>query len=97
MVWSEKSSQKSNKNKSNNKIADKNKIKEEDKSSSTSKSKSEIKPKRTIIPYIEFNCGNFLKMDLTEASFIFCNSTCFSRELFLLILKNGILKRVLKD
>ena len=45
----------------------------------------ELKPKRTIIPYIELNCGNFLKMDLTEASFIFCNSTCFSSELFLLI------------
>ena len=83
---SDKSSKKpdKNKNKSNNTIKEENK---DDKSSKTSQSQSEIKPKRTILPYIEFNCGNFLKMDLTEASFIFCNSTCFSSELFLLISK----------
>ena len=71
--------------KSENKSKNKKDEKKEDKSSKTSHTKSELKPKRTIIPYIELNCGNFLKMDLTEASFIFCNSTCFSSELFLLI------------
>ena len=85
----ESSSKKSDKNskfKSKKNLNDK---KETDSLSKSSKSKSisEVKPKRIILPYIEFNCGNFLKMDLTEASFIFCNSTCFSSELLLLISK----------
>ena len=79
---SSKKSDKKSKNKSKKSLNG-----EDDKSSSKSKSVSEIKPKRVILPYIEFNCGNFLKMDLTEASFIFCNSTCFSSELLLLISK----------
>ncbi len=57
----------------------------DDKMSTSNKSKSLSSSKRIITPYIEFNCGNFLKMDLTESSFIFCNSTCFSSELFLQI------------
>ena len=77
--------------KSDKKSKDKSKKNIDDKKDNDSQSKSqiisEIKPKRLILPYIEFNCGNFLKMDLTEASFIFCNSTCFSSELLLLISK----------
>ena len=38
-------------------------------------------------PYIEYICGNFMNIDLTKASFIFCNSTCFSSELLLSISK----------
>ena len=38
---------------------------------------------RIITPSIEFICGNFMNIDLTKASFIFCNSTCFSSELLL--------------
>ena len=84
----EKSSKKSDKKGKNKSAKSLKKSEKEDKSStSTSKSKSKSTSKRTILPYIEFNCGNFLKMDLTEASFIFCNSTCFSSELLLLISK----------
>ena len=42
---------------------------------------------RIITPSIEFICGNFMNIDLTKASFIFCNSTCFSSELLLNIAK----------
>ncbi len=46
-----------------------------------------IEKERIITPYIEFICGNFMNTDLTKASFIFCNSTCFSSELLLSIAK----------
>ena len=58
--------------------------KDEEKSSETSE---EIKKERIITPYIEYICGNFMNIDLTKASFIFCNSTCFSSELLLSISK----------
>ena len=59
-------------------------IKIEEKSSENS---NEVEKKKIITPYIEFICGNFINFDLTEASFIFCNSTCFSNELLLNISK----------
>ena len=54
----------------------------EDKKSEDSES---IQKERIVIPYIEFICENFMNTDLTKASFIFCNSTCFSSELLLSI------------
>ena len=64
-------------------------INEEKKEEKEEKQKSEesdsIKKERIISPYIEFICGNFMNIDLTNASFIFCNSTCFSSELLLSI------------
>jgi hypothetical protein len=53
----------------------------------SSESSDEVEKKKVITPYIEFICGNFINFDLTEASFIFCNSTCFSNELLLNISK----------
>ena len=53
----------------------------------SSESSDEVEKKKVITPYIEFICGNFINFDLTEASFIFCNSTCFSSELLLNIAK----------
>ena len=87
---SEKKSEKKGKNQSTDSLKkgkEKEKEEKSSKTSSSSKSKTITINKRTILPYIEFICGNFLKMDLTEASFIFCNSTCFSSELLLLISK----------
>ena len=60
--------------------------KKDKKSSDEEESKKE--KERIITPYIEFLCGNFMNFDLTKASFIFINSTCFSSELLLSISKN---------
>ena len=60
----------------------------EDKDSDEGETSSEKTIKQRIItPSIEFICGNFMNIDLTKASFIFCNSTCFSSELLLNIAK----------
>ena len=84
---SENSSKKSGK-KSNNGDANKSKNEKNiEKVSVSSKSKSETTTSRVITPYIEFSCGNFMNLDLTESSFIFINSTCFSSELLLQISK----------
>ena len=83
---SDKSSIKKAKNeKENEKKEEKSSASSSSKSKSNSNTNSQSVSKRIITPYIEFNCGNFLKMDLTEASFIFCNSTCFTNELLLQI------------
>ena len=84
---SEKKSEKKNinKNKVNSNI-NVEKVSQSSKSKS-SKSKSESSTTRVITPIIELSCGNFMNTDLTEASFIFCNSTCFSSELLLQISK----------
>ena len=50
-------------------------------------SDDEFEKRKIVTPHIEFICGNFINFDLTEASFIFCNSTCFSNELLLNISK----------
>ena len=67
-----------------NKLSIVEEMKKEEKSSESS---DEVVKKKIITPYIEFICGNFINFDLTEASFIFCNSTCFSNELLLNISK----------
>ena len=62
--------------------------KKKDKKSSDEEEEEESSEKERIItPYIEFLCGNFMNFDLTKASFIFINSTCFSSELLLSISK----------
>ena len=50
-------------------------------------SDDEFEKRKIVTPHIEFICGNFINFNLTEASFIFCNSTCFSNELLLNISK----------
>ena len=81
------SDDKSSKKSKKSKIEKENEKKEEKASSVSSKSNSNSQSvsQRIITPYIEFICGNFLKTDLSEASFIFCNSTCFTNELLLQI------------
>ena len=61
----------------------KEKTKKVKKSEEKSESSETPQKKRIITPNIEFICGNFINMDLSKASFIFCNSTCFSSELLL--------------
>ena len=61
--------------------------KEGKESKNLSEDSDSIDKERIVTPYIEFICGNFMNTDLTKASFIFCNSTCFSSELLLSIAK----------
>ena len=65
---------------------DKEKNEKKDKKSSDEEER-ETEKERIITPYLEFLCGNFMNFDLTKASFIFINSTCFSSELLLSISK----------
>ena len=58
---------------------DKDKDKDEEKSDDS----NEFQTLKYVVPHIEFICGNFINFDLSQASFIFCNSTCFSNELLL--------------
>jgi len=84
---SESSSKKSSKKNIKENANKKNSENNIEKVSVSNKSKSETTTSRIITPYIEFSCGNFMNLDLTESSFIFINSTCFSSELLLQISK----------